>query len=113
MAAEQLADQFHRAMLSGDAGTLKSILAEDVTFSGPLAQATGAQECIDGLTEMGTITESDKVAVRLSDDSNALIWSTMKTKVGPAVETATWLKVADGKITAIRAVYDARDAAKA
>jgi hypothetical protein len=111
MAAAHLADQFHAALLAGDAAALRSILADDVTFSGPLAEATGAEECIGGLTEMAKMTTSDEVAVRLADDNNVLIWSTMTTKVAPAIETATWLQIKADKIATIRTVYDARGAA--
>ncbi|MFC7221009.1 nuclear transport factor 2 family protein [Streptomyces polyrhachis] len=101
-----LAHAFHAAMLSGDEHALRSILAPDVTFTGPLAQATGIDACVAGMAEMARITGSDEVAVQLSDDANALLWSTLRPKGAPAVETATWLRIEAGRISAIRTLFD-------
>ncbi|MFP5022382.1 nuclear transport factor 2 family protein [Pseudonocardia phyllosphaerae] len=107
---EQIADRFHTALTSGDAAALTDLVADDVTFTGPLAQTSGSDETVKGLADMGAVTTSDDVDVRLADDENALIWATLKTRFSGPTPTATWLTVADGKITAIRTVFDARGA---
>lgn len=106
----ELAGQFHAAMAKGDVQALRSILASDVSFTGPLASTKGADEFIAGVSEMAKITSSDDVKVQLSDGANAILWSTLVTKAGSAIETATWLQISDGKISAVRTVFDPRAA---
>ncbi len=104
--AERLADQFHAATLSGDVDTLRSILAPDVTFAGPLAEASGVEECIAGLVEMSRTIVTNEVLVRLSDNKDALIWSAVMTASAPPIQAATWLHIRDDRITMIRTVFD-------
>ncbi|MVT64948.1 hypothetical protein GPL21_07490 [Bradyrhizobium pachyrhizi] len=59
---------------------------------------------------MTKITSSDDVKVQLTDNTNAIVWSRLVTKAGRAIETATWLRIADGKISEIRTVFDPRAA---
>ncbi|MFB8419783.1 hypothetical protein ACFC63_30180 [Streptomyces albidoflavus] len=39
--AEQLAERFHAALTAGDADGLRGVLADEVTFEGPVAKAGG------------------------------------------------------------------------
>lgn len=78
-----------------------------MTFTGPLATASGADEVVQGLVEMGKMTTGDDVAVQLSDASNVLVWSSLQTTVAPPTEAATWLSVNGDKISAIRTVFNA------
>ncbi|NJE68493.1 nuclear transport factor 2 family protein [Brevibacterium sp. LS14] len=107
MATSDLAAQFHTALSNGDADTLASLVTPDVTFSGPLARASGAEDVVKGLTEMGAMTTSDDVAVQLADDDNALTWSVLKTTVAPSTPAATWLRFEGGKIAEIQTVFNA------
>lgn len=102
-----LAQRFRDAMLSGDADTLRSIVTDDVTFTGPVAKASGSDEVVNGLVEMGKMTTSDDVQVQLADASNVLVWSTLQTNVAPPTEAATWLSVNGDKISAVRTVFNA------
>ncbi|MCT1448127.1 nuclear transport factor 2 family protein [Brevibacterium casei] len=107
MATSDLAAQFHTALSNGDTDTLASLVTPDVTFSGPLARASGAEHVVKGLTEMGAMTTSDDVAVQLADDDNALTWSVLKTTVAPSTPAATWLRFEGGKIAEIQTVFNA------
>ncbi|MCM1012325.1 nuclear transport factor 2 family protein [Brevibacterium sp. XM4083] len=107
MATADLAQQFHTALVSGDADTLGSLVTPDVTFTGPVAHASGAEEVVRGLAEMGSMTTSDDVKVQLSDDDNALIWSELATSGSPAIPAATWLRFEGGKIAEIQTVFNA------
>lgn len=107
MATSDLAAQFHTALSNGDTDTLASLVTPDVTFSGPLARASGAEDVVKGLTEMGAMTTSDDVAVQLADDDNALTWSVLKTTVAPSTPAATWLRFEGGKIAEIQTVFNA------
>ncbi|MFF3524645.1 MULTISPECIES: nuclear transport factor 2 family protein [Streptomyces albidoflavus group] len=105
---EQVAERFHAALTAADADGLREVLAEEVTFEGPVATASGVAECVAGLVEMGKMISGDQVEVRLVDGGNVLTWSTVRAGGGPGRPTVTWLRVDGERITAIRTVFDAR-----
>ncbi|MFD4306862.1 nuclear transport factor 2 family protein [Streptomyces albidoflavus] len=105
---EQVAERFHAALTAADADGLREVLADEVTFEGPVATASGVAECVAGLVEMGKMISGDQVEVRLADDGNVLTWSTVRAGGGPGRPTVTWLRVDGERITAIRTVFDAR-----
>ena len=68
--------------------TLRSILADGVTFNGPLAQLDNADDCVDGLRKLSEIVTEIVVHKRLADHSDALTWFDLHTSVAPPVATA-------------------------
>ena len=48
-----LAETYFRSWKAKDFDTLRSILAENVTFRGPMGTADGADDCLKGLEAMG------------------------------------------------------------
>lgn len=88
--------------------TLRSILADDVTFRGPLGTADNAAECVAGLQRMAETLEHIDVLVRLSDGSDVITWFDLHSTIAPPTPTANWTHVEDGKITAIRVAFDPR-----
>lgn len=103
-----IAATYMSAWKEGDFGTLRSLLADDVTFSGPLAELTNADDCVAGLRRMSQIMTDIVVRKRLSDDTDVITWFDLHTSVAPPVPTANWSHVEDGKITRIRVAFDAR-----
>jgi len=53
--ARTLASTYFRAWKEKDFATLRSVLADDATFRGPLGSADDAETCIQGLKGMGQI----------------------------------------------------------
>jgi ketosteroid isomerase-like protein len=50
--AAALAATYFRAWKAHDFEEFRSILADDVTFTGPLGQATNADECVQGMSQL-------------------------------------------------------------
>jgi hypothetical protein len=103
-----IAATYMSAWKERDFATLRSLLADDVTFSGPLAELTSADDCVDGLRRMSQIMTDIVVRKRLADDTDAITWFDLHTSVAPPVPTANWSHIEDGKITRIRVAFDAR-----
>ena len=103
-----VATTYFRAWLDRDFDTLRSILADDVTFTGPLAQLDTADECVDGLRGMSQIVTDIVVHKRLADDTDVITWFDLHTSVAAPIPTANWSRVEAGKITDIRVAFDAR-----
>jgi SnoaL-like domain len=103
-----LAASYFRAWQDRDFDALRSVLADDVTFRGPLGTADNADECIAGLRGMSQIMTDIVVRKRFVDGQDVLTWFDLHTTVAPPAPTANWSHVEDGKIKTIQAVFDAR-----
>ena len=73
-----LAAAYLDAWLARDFETLRSLLADNVSFRGPLATIQGADDCVAGL------------------------------RVAPPAPTANWSHINDGRIARIHVTFDAR-----
>ncbi len=107
--AAELAGRYFDAWQARDEPALSDILAEDVTFRGPLGTANGRTECIAGLMGMLGIVTAVEVQARVADDHDVITWFDLHTRVAPPTPTANWSHVEDGRITRIRVAFDPRD----
>jgi hypothetical protein len=103
-----LAETYFRAWQERDFTTLRGILADDVSFQGPLATLDTADDCVQGLEGMSQIL--DEIAVRhvFVDGPDVLTWFDLHTTVAPPAPTANWQHIENGKITRIRVTFDPR-----
>lgn len=101
------------AWRSKDFDRLRTVLADDVTFRGPLGQADGAEECVRGIEGMSQITTDIVVHKVFVDGPDVLTWFDLHTSLAPPGPVANWSRVEDGRITRIRATFDARPLAAA
>jgi hypothetical protein len=103
-----LAATYFLAWKGKDFETLRSILADDVTFVGPLAQLDNAEDCVEGLRGMSQIVTDIVIRKRFVDGADVLTWFDLHTSVAPQVPTANWSHIENGKITRIQVVFDPR-----
>ena len=103
-----VAATYFRAWKERDFAALRSILADDVTFRGPLGTADGADECVKGLEGMARILDDIVVQHVFVDGPDVLTWFDLHTTVAPPAPTANWQHVEDGKVTRIRVAFDPR-----
>jgi SnoaL-like domain len=103
-----LAETYFRAWKAKDFATLRSVLADDATFRGPLGSADGAEECIRGLTGLAQFITDIVIHKIFVDGPDVLTWYDLHTTVAPPSPTANWSTVENGRITTIRATFDPR-----
>ena len=103
-----VAATYFRAWKERDFATLRSILADDVTFRGPLGTADDAESCVKGLQGMAQILDDIVVQHVFVDGQDVLTWFDLHTTVAPPAPTANWSHVENGKITRIRVTFDPR-----
>ena len=103
-----VAATYFRAWKARDFETLRAILAEDVTFRGPLGTADDADSCVRGLQGMAQILDDIVVHHVFVDGSDVLTWFDLHTTAAPPAPTANWSHVENGKITRIRVTFDPR-----
>jgi len=104
----EVAAAYFRAWLAHDWEVLGSLLAEDVTFRGPLASLDDAESCLEGLTGMAQIVEDIVIHKVFVDGNDVLTWFDLHTSVADPAPTANWMQVVGGRIRAIRVTFDAR-----
>jgi SnoaL-like domain len=91
-----------------DFDTLRSILADDVTFDGPLGHASNADECVDGLKRMSKIVTDIMIRKTFVDGPDVITWFELHTAGTTPLPTVNWRHVENGKITSIRVTFDPR-----
>lgn len=108
-----LASTYFQAWRAKDFATLRSVLADDATFRGPLGSADDAETCLRGLKGMSQIVTDIDIHHTFVDGPDVLTWFDLHTTVAPPCPTANWSHVENGKITTIRVTFDARELAAA
>ena len=106
--AGAVAERYLAAWKANEWEALRDLLADDVSFRGPLASIDGADECLAGLQGMAKIMTDIVVHRRWADGADAITWFDLHTSVAPPAPTANWSHVESGRITAIRVTFDAR-----
>ncbi|PPK66312.1 nuclear transport factor 2 family protein [Actinokineospora auranticolor] len=91
-----------------DFARFRSVLADDVTFRGPLGTADNADEARAGIEGLSKIVTGIDVVHRFVDGPDVLTWFELRTADAPPVPTANWSHVVDGLITRIRVTFDPR-----
>ena len=91
-----------------DFSRLRSVLADDVDFAGPLGRVKGGDDCLRSLQGLAQIMTGLEVRRVFHDGSEVLTWYDLATSVAATVPVANWMRVEDGKITRIRVAFDAR-----
>ena len=92
-----------------DLGSLRAILADEVTFAGPLGTAANAEECVRGIEGLAQITDELIVQKTFVDGPDVLTWFELRTRIAPPAQVANWSHVRDGKIMRIRVTFDPRE----
>ena len=104
-----LATAYFRAWKARDFAGFRSILADDVTFTGPLGQAASADECVEGIRGMSQIMTDIVVRKIFVNGPDVLTWFDLHTKVTKdPLPVANWSHVRDGKISSIQVTFDPR-----
>jgi hypothetical protein len=103
-----LAGAYFAAWESKDADAFRALLADDVSFQGPLATLHDADEAVAGLMGLAEATTALVVRKRLADDADVITWFDLTVGDSGPVPTVNWSHVEGGLITAIRVAFDPR-----
>ena len=109
--APNVATTYFDAWKAGDFDTMRSLVADDVIFEGPLATLVGAEDYMKGIRGLSRIISEIVILKTFVDGQDVLTWYEMRTTVASPVAVANWLHVEGGKITALRVAFDARELA--
>jgi SnoaL-like domain len=106
--AAAAAATYFEAWKARDFSRLRSVLADDVDFAGPLGRVKGGDDCLRGLRGMAQLMTGLEVRKVFRDGSDVLTWFDLATSVAETVPVANWMHVEHGRIARIRVAFDAR-----
>ena len=109
--AAKVAAAYFDAWKINDFDTMRSLVHDDITFAGPLAQLEGAEDYMEGIKGMSRIKSDIVIRKTFVDGPAVLTWYDLHTTVASSVPVANWLHIEDGKITSLRVAFDARELA--
>jgi ketosteroid isomerase-like protein len=110
--ARTIAATYFASWKAKDFDAFRSILADDVTFRGPLGTADDAESCLAGIRGMSEIVTDIVVEHVFVDGPDVLTWFELHTSVAPPTVTANWSRIEDGKVRQIRVTFDPRELTK-
>jgi hypothetical protein len=103
-----LAETYFDSWKNKDFDTLRSVLADDATFRGPLGSAGTGDECLQGLQGMSQIVTDIKILKMVVDGPDVLTWFELQSTVAPPAPTVNWSHIEGGRISRIRVTFDPR-----
>jgi hypothetical protein len=107
--AAEIVQSYQTALGSGDFDTARTFMRDDMSFSGPFDTFATADDYLGALRQLATIIERVDLKKVFVDGNDVCVLYDMvtNTPAGTAF-IAEWYQVRDGKIAALRAVFDAR-----
>ena|SRR5438876_3244456 len=105
------ADVIHKflgALGQGDFGAARNALTDDFTFRGPFDNFATPEPYVEALRKLYPIVKGVKVQKLFVDGDEACLLYDMETSVVGTAFICEWYRVRDGKLAAMRAVFDAR-----
>jgi ketosteroid isomerase-like protein len=110
--ATDVVNRFYQATSARRAQDLPALVADDVTFVGPLMRATGSHEFVAMNEQLLGFHAGTRMLRQFEngDDVCSIYELDMSTPAGGSlsITMADWIRVADGKIASQRIYFDPR-----
>ncbi len=106
--AAKVVATYFEAWKANDFARLRSVLADNVDFVGPLRRWDNADDFRKGIAGLSRIKTDIVVQKTFVDGPDVLTWFHLHTSVAPPIPVANWSHVENGKITKVRVTLDPR-----
>lgn len=105
----EVVESYRSALGKGDFGAARSLMQDTMAFQGPLDTFDTADQYLEASKRLAPIIQRIDVKKMFVDGNDVCVLYEMvtNTPAGTAF-IAEWYQVRDGKIAALRAVFDAR-----
>jgi limonene-1,2-epoxide hydrolase len=107
-----IVEAWGKAVHGGDFNKARSLARDDLSFRGPIDSFNKLDDYLAALKRLGGIVRGVQPEAVIADGGEVAVFYILKTVVADA-PVAEWYTVAGGKISAIRAYFDARPFAAA
>jgi hypothetical protein len=108
MKPKEIAQTYFDCWKRGDFDALRAIFADDVTFSGPMGTASGADDYVKQLAAFAQRLDDITLEKMLADDEDVLTWFNLCPKGGDPIPVVNWSHVEDGRVRRARVTFDPR-----
>jgi SnoaL-like domain len=108
VATAHLADQFLDAWTHKQFERARSLLHDDLSFTGPIDTFSNADTYLASLRQLSDIVTGTERHKAFVDGDEACIIYDLHTTAVPTARVCEWFRIRDGKIASISAVFDAR-----
>jgi hypothetical protein len=113
MDAKEIVTKYHHAWTAGDIKSAREYLADDLDFKGSIDTFNRADDFIAALSGFQKMLRGvNLIQSFFSDTGAALLYDCDTLSPAGVIRTAEFFTMADGKITAIRLVFDATELRK-
>ena len=102
----KVAQAYFDAMAAKDVAGIMKLVSQDITCSSPLGALAGASAFRGFQDGFARMTERLTLVAALADDGDAMLVYVANTKPVAEAYVAEHLTVRDGKIVALRVIYD-------
>ena len=106
--SEHFARMEMAAWTSGDFETVRTLVADDVSFVGAMGTTAGADEYIAGLRGLTEIVTGVDIQRVISDDDDVCVIYTLNTTSAGGLPCAAWYRFRDSKIASKQVFFDPR-----
>jgi len=100
-------DRYNRALAARDFPGARALLADNLRFEGPIDRFSKADDYVKALTGLYGMVKGVEHQATIADGENVAVFYLLDTPMAKA-PVAEWYTVGDGKITHLRAYFDAR-----
>jgi hypothetical protein len=91
-----------------DFDAFAALLADEMTFAGPMGTADGPAEAREGIERLSAMRDHVEVIAMVADGPDVITWSELHAPGAPPVPVANWARVQDGRISRVRVTFDPR-----
>ena len=107
----EIVRRYAAAVASGDFGTARSLMADDLHFVGPIDEFHRAEDYLAAIKQLFSMVRGVEDQAMVAQDAEVVHFYVLDTPVAKAV--AEWFTVKDGRIAELHAYFDARPFAAA
>ena len=104
----QVAEAFFDAWTGKDFDRARTLVHADMSFEGPFDSFSDADSYLASLQQLGQIVTGAEKQKVFEDGEDVCVIYDLKTSPVPSARVCEWLRVHDGKVASISAVFDPR-----
>jgi ketosteroid isomerase-like protein len=109
--AKEVVDRFNQALQAKDFAAARKLLADDLSFEGPIDRFSRADDYVAAISKLYGMVRGVEHQASIAEGAEVAVFSVLDTPIARA-PVAEWYIVRDGRITQLRAYFDARPFAR-
>jgi ketosteroid isomerase-like protein len=105
--AKEIVDRYNQALGAKDFAAARALLADDLRFEGPIDRFQRADDYVEAIKGLYGMVKGVEHQASIGEGDDVAVFYLLDTPMAKA-PVAEWYTVRGGKITSLRAYFDAR-----